>query len=143
LIILLDFGEGKCALCDVSFDYVNPYCQDEVLGTDGWIILPGTGMRGEPFTRLQWYQWRDEVFVDGVEPVNESFPSSDNFQLEVKHLSACILGETAPRYGIDDALANATVLDAVLESIATNEPVAISPKTTPPVSSADAPTSRL
>ncbi|MDF2443372.1 MAG: D-xylose 1-dehydrogenase D-xylono,5-lactone-forming [Subtercola sp.] len=121
--IVLDFGDGKSALCNVSFDYVNSYQLDEIVGTDGWITMPGTGMRGEPYSELRWHHWNDEIFIDGVLPVVETFDFSDNFELEVQHLSEAILTGTAPLYGIADAVANARVLDAVFASLAQNAPV--------------------
>jgi xylose dehydrogenase (NAD/NADP) len=121
--LLLDFGDGKRAACDVSFDYVNSFTQDEIVGTDGWINLPGTGMRNEPFSLLQWYRWQDEIFIDGAEPTVETFPYTDNFRLEVEHLSAAILAGTEPHYGVADALANARALDAAFQSVREGRPI--------------------
>ncbi|UFS58816.1 Gfo/Idh/MocA family protein [Subtercola endophyticus] len=116
--IVLDFGNGQSSVCNVSFDYINTFSLDEIVGTDGWVNMPGTGMRGEPYSQLQWYRWDDELFIDGAVPVVETFEFSDNFELEVQHLSEAILAGHAPKYGAADALANARVLNAVFTSIA-------------------------
>jgi D-xylose 1-dehydrogenase (NADP+, D-xylono-1,5-lactone-forming) len=113
---LLSFPEGRTALAHVSFDYVNPHAQVEVVGTGGWISMPGTGMRGEPYTRLLRHRFGDEIYLDGVEPVVEEFAYVDPYRLEVEHLGAAILGEAPLRYGLDDALANVRVLERWIES---------------------------
>ena len=113
---LLSFPEGRTALAHVSFDYVNPHSQVEVIGTDGWLSMPGTGMRGEPYTRLLHHRFGDEIYLDGVEPVVEEFEYADPYRLEVEHLGAAILGEAPLRYGLDDALANVSVLEQWIAS---------------------------
>jgi predicted dehydrogenase len=114
---ILSFGDGRSAVAHTSFDYPNPFSQVEVVGTDGWLAMPGTGMRREPFTRLLWHAGEDEVFAGGSEPVVESFPFVDPYRLEVEHLGDCILQGRAPRYGLDDALANVRALTAILRSL--------------------------
>jgi xylose dehydrogenase (NAD/NADP) len=113
---LLSFPEGRTALAHVSFDYINPHAQVEVIGTDGWLAMPGTGMRGEPYTRLLRHRFGDEIYLDGVEPVVEEFEYVDPYRLEVEHLRAAILGEAPLRYGLDDALANVRVLERWIAS---------------------------
>jgi predicted dehydrogenase len=114
---ILSFPDGRAALTHVSFDYPNPYSQVEVVGSDGWLSMPGTGMRREPFTRLLMHRTGDEVFAGGVEPLVESFPYVDPYRLEVEHLGDCILQDRRPRYDLDDALANVRVLAAIFRSL--------------------------
>lgn len=113
---ILEFDGGRSALISVSFDFVNPHAQIEVVGTEGWLTLQGTGMRGEPRTRLVRHRFGDEVYLDGVEPVVEEFAWSDNFAGEVEHLSRAVLGMEPLRFGLSDARANAAVLDAMISS---------------------------
>jgi D-xylose 1-dehydrogenase (NADP+, D-xylono-1,5-lactone-forming) len=119
---LLCFPDGRTGLVHVSFDYPNPYAQVEVIGTEGWISMPGTGMRREPYTRLLRHRFGDEIFLDGVEPLAETFDYVDPYRLEVEHLSAAVLGSVPLRYGIDDALANTRVVEAIVESGRTFQP---------------------
>jgi predicted dehydrogenase len=119
---LLRFPGGRTGLAHVSFDYPNPHAQVEVVGTEGWISMPGTGMRGEPFTRLLHHRFGDEIFLDGVEPTVETFEHVDPYRLEVEHLGSAVLEGTPLRYGIEDALANTRVVAAMIESGRTFQP---------------------
>lgn len=109
----------------VSFDFHNPYAQAEVVGTDGWLTLPGTGMRGEPFTRLLLHQGAGEIYADGVEPTEERFPFADPYRLEVEHLAGAIRGRFPLQFSLDDARANTAVLEAMHASVARNAPVGV------------------
>jgi xylose dehydrogenase (NAD/NADP) len=114
---LLRFPGGRTGVTHVSFDYPNPYSQVEVVGTDGWISMPGAGMRREPFTRLLRHRFGDEIFADGAEPVVESFPYVDAYRLEIEHLGDCALNGTPLRHGLDDARSNLRALQATFASI--------------------------
>jgi hypothetical protein len=96
-----------------------------VVGTDGWLAMPGTGMRREPFTRLLRHRFGDEVFLDGVEPVVESFPFVDAYRLEVEHLGAAALEGVPLRHGLDDARANLRTLVAIFASMRAERTVRI------------------
>lgn len=115
---ILGFENGRTALVNVSFDYPNPYAQAELIGAGGWLTMPGSGMRHEPFTRLLWHTYGDEIFRDGVEPVTESFAEADAYQLEIEHLSECIQTGSPLRYTLDDSLTNTLVLEAMFRSAA-------------------------
>lgn len=113
---ILTFDGGKTSTFTVSFDFVNPLAQIEVVGTEGWISMQGTGLRGEPFTRLARHRFGEEVFLDGVEPVIEEFPWADCFEGEIEHLSRAVLGLDELRYGLPDARANLRVLEKLIAS---------------------------
>jgi predicted dehydrogenase len=109
----------------VSFDFGNPFAQVEVVGSDGWMLLPGTGIRGEPFTRLLLHRGPSEVYEDGAEPESETFPLVNPFRLEVEHLAGAIRGRAPLAYTPADARANTAVLVAMHASIAGGGPVAV------------------
>ncbi len=114
---LFSFGEGRMAVTHASFDYPNPYSQFELIGDEGWIALPGTGMRGEPFTQLVLHRsGHDEVFADGREPERTGFPPADPYRLEVEHVSRCIAENSPPEFGLDDARANLAAVLAMIEA---------------------------
>lgn len=113
---LLDFGNGRTSIFSVSFDHINPLSQIEIVGTDGWISLQGTGMRGEPFTRLLTHRFGDEVFLNGVEPQTETFPAFNSFAAEFEEMGRIVLDGATPRYDPSDALRNVEVLEKLIES---------------------------
>lgn len=80
-------------------------------------------MRREPFTRLLRHRFGDEIFLGGVEPVVETFDYVDPYRLEVEHLSDAVLGNASLYYGIDDARDNTRVVEAIVESARTFQPV--------------------
>lgn len=54
----------------------------EIIGEEGWIALPGTEMRAEPFTRLMLHRSaHDEVFANGCGPEVLEFPIADPYRL--------------------------------------------------------------
>ena len=109
----------------VSFDFPNPFAQVEVTGSDGWLLLPGTGFRREPFTKLILHQGGDEIYTNGVEPTIETFPFVDPYRLEVEHLSDVIRGRVPLAYTLADARANTAVLEAMHASIACGAPAPV------------------
>jgi len=122
---VLDFGGGRTSIFSVSFDHINPLSQVEIIGTDGWISMQGTGMRGEPFTRLLSHRFGDEVFLDGVEPVIESFAAASMFTAEFREFSRAVLAGDRPRYAMDDARANARAVLALAEAASKGAAVAL------------------
>lgn len=126
--MILRFPEDRSELAHVSFDYSNPYSQTEVVGTEGWISLPGTGFRREPATYLLHHHYDhpdDEVFLHKAEPETERFSLIDPYRLEAEHFADVVLGNTRLRYGLDDARHNTQALLALHESARTGREVSI------------------
>jgi len=114
---ILRFPDDRAAIANYSFDYHNPYSQVEIVGTEGWLAMPGTGFWYESFSRILYYSGNGEVFCDGIEPEVIQFEWVDPYMLEVRHFSQCVLDGTHPRYGLDDALANTRAVVATLRSM--------------------------
>jgi predicted dehydrogenase len=121
---VMRFAEGRMAPYTVSFDFRNPFAQVEVVGTSGWLNLPGTGFRREPYTKLLLHQG-GEVYLDG-EPKVEVFPFDDPYMREVEHFDGAIRGEHALAWDLADARANTVVLEAMHESLRRQASVPIS-----------------
>lgn len=110
------FPEGRTAPFAVSFDFHNAFAQVEVVGTDGWLALPGTGFRRETYTKLLLHRG-GEIYVDRQEPRVEVFPFDDPYTKEVEHLSGAIRGEHPLAWALEDARANTAVLEAMHDSV--------------------------
>ncbi|MDR2876316.1 MAG: Gfo/Idh/MocA family oxidoreductase [Methylobacillus sp.] len=112
---ILDFGDGRHARFDVSFE-CSRQSEYTIIGTKGGIKchaawqLPGD----TPF--VSW--WTD----DGQNHT-EQLPVANHFTLEIEHFSDCILNGTAPLLTLDDARENCRVINAVLESAGTGKAV--------------------
>jgi xylose dehydrogenase (NAD/NADP) len=106
----------------VSFDFRNPFAQVEVVGTDGWLLLPGTGFRRERHTKILLYRGGGEIYTGGAEPSEEIFAAVDPYRLEVEHLADAIRGRTPLGWGLGDARANTAVLEAMHGSVRERRP---------------------
>jgi xylose dehydrogenase (NAD/NADP) len=122
---VMRFGPRLTAPYWVSFDFHNPYAQVEVVGSDGWLMLPGTGFRHEPQTTLLVHQGDAEIFTDGVLPSIETFPFVDPYRLEVEHLAGAIRGWAPLEYDLTDARANTAAVEAIHASIARGAPAPV------------------
>lgn len=124
---MLGFDGGLHAPFFVSYDYPNPAAQMEVLGTGGWLSLPGTGMHGEPDTRLWLFNQGDELYQDGLEPFEERFPAVDPYALEIAHLADAIQGRGPLGWTLAQSRANVAALQALHESLRQGRPVPLEP----------------
>ena len=122
---VMRFPQGRTAPFAVSFDFRNPFAQVEVVGTEGWLTLPGTGFRREPYTKLFLHQG-GEIYVDGQEPQVEVFPCDDPYTKEVEHLSGAIRDEHPLAWTLEDARANTAVLEAMHASRGLRAPIPVS-----------------
>jgi predicted dehydrogenase len=117
---VMRFPHARTAPFWVSFDLPNPFAQVEVVGTDGWLLLPGTGMRREPYTKLLLHRGGTEIFLDGREPDLEVFPFEDPFRLEVERFADAVRGRAPLPWDLTDSRANTAVLEAMHASVQSN-----------------------
>jgi predicted dehydrogenase len=111
---LLDFGAGRQASLTVSTQSVR-YQRVQVVGTRGRIeiFIPFNAVRGGEM-RLAL----DEGgLLDGSSITTETLPACDQYQLQVEAFSRRVREGADPQaQGIDDAVAQARVIDALWQS---------------------------
>jgi predicted dehydrogenase len=110
---LLDFGAGRQLSFTVSTQCAG-HQRVTVLGANGRIEVE------IPFSPPQGGTSRiridDGRALDGSSATTESLPESDQYQRLVENFSRIARGEPAPFWGLDDAIAQMQVIDALLRS---------------------------
>jgi predicted dehydrogenase len=110
---LVDFGDGRRLDFTVSTQ-IAPYQRIQLCGTKGRIELhiPANAPQGAK-TRISI---DDCSSLEGTGIVTETLPESDQYQLQGEAFSRAVRGEIALPYGIEDAIANMRVIDALFRS---------------------------
>jgi len=110
---LVDFGDGRRLDFTVSTQ-IAPFQRLQLLGTKGRIEIPipVNAPQGQP-TRLLIDDCRS---LDGAGITTETLAASDQYQLQGEAFSRAVRGEIALPYGVDDAIANMRVIDALFRS---------------------------
>ena len=110
---LVDFGDGRRLDFTVSTQ-VAPHQRLQLIGTKGRIEIPipVNAPQGKA-TRLLIDDCRS---LEGAGVTTETLPASDQYQLQGEAFSRAVRGETALPYGVDDAIANMRVIDALFRS---------------------------
>jgi len=112
---ILDYGEGKFAQFDFSFERARR-CEYEIVGTQGGLKCHVVWQLPGDVPVISW--WTE----DGRQ-AEERLPASNHFNLEIEHFSDCVLNNKAPQLSLDDARENCQVIVAALESAATGQVV--------------------
>ncbi len=107
---VLDFGEGKFAHFDFSFERARR-CEYEIIGTRGGIKCETVWQLPGDVPVISW--WTE----DGRQS-EERLPAANHFNLEIEHFSDCVLNGTAPALSFEDAKANCQIIVAALQSAA-------------------------
>ncbi|GAB4570395.1 MAG: Gfo/Idh/MocA family oxidoreductase [Rhizobacter sp.] len=110
---LVDFGGGRQLVFTVSTQSC-PYQRVQVVGTTGRLELQ------IPFNATRGGGMRITIdeggALDGSDILIETMPAVDQYQLEVEAFSRLVRGEAAPAWGLDDAIAQLRVIDALWRS---------------------------
>jgi predicted dehydrogenase len=109
---LLDFGAGRQLSFTVSMQ-CRSHQRVTVLGTNGRIELaiPFNAPPGESQIRID-----DSGKLDGSGVTVETLPEADQYQRMAEDFSRTVRGEEAPFWGVDDAIAQMAVIDALWRS---------------------------
>jgi predicted dehydrogenase len=110
---LVDFGDGRRLDFTVSTQ-IAPYQRLQLCGTKGRIELhiPLNAPQGGK-TRISI---DDCSSLEGTGIVTETLPESDQYMLQGEAFSRAVRGEIALPYGVEDAIANMRVIDALFRS---------------------------
>jgi predicted dehydrogenase len=110
---LVDFGEGRRLDFTVSTQCV-PYQSIQAIGTKARveIIIPFNAPQGEATTIVV----DDGASLDRSLARRETLPPSDQYAEQAEAMALAILDGTPLPYGIDDAIQNMRILDAMFTS---------------------------
>ena len=107
---VLDFGDGKLAQFDFSFERARR-SEYEIIGTQGGIKCHIVWQLPGDVPVISW--WTE----DGRQ-CEERLPPANHFRLEIEHFSASILNGKEPGLSLDDARDNCRIIVAALQSAA-------------------------
>jgi predicted dehydrogenase len=110
---LVDFGEGRRLDFTVSTQLARQQ-RLQLCGTRGRIELP---IPVNPAQGAKTHIYLDDCSsLEGTGIVTETLAASDQFQLQGEAFSRAVRGEIAWPYGVEDAIANMRVIDALFRS---------------------------
>jgi predicted dehydrogenase len=112
---VIDFGEGRHAHFDVSFEWARQSTYS-VVGTKGGVRCHAAWQLAEDEPLISW--WTE----DGQHG-EERLPAANHFVLEVEHFTDCVLSGNSPLLSFKDAKLNCETIVAVLQSAATGQAV--------------------
>ena len=107
---VLDFGEGKRAHFDVSFERARR-SEYEVTGTLGGVKCHTVWQLPGDVPVISW--WTEDGRC-----CTEQLPAANHFRLEIEHFSECVLKGQAPLLSLEDAKTNCRTIVAALQSAA-------------------------
>lgn len=107
---ILDFGDGKFAHFDFSFERARR-CEYEVIGTQGGIKCHTVWQLPGDVPVISWW-------TEAGQYCEERLPASNHFNLEIEHFSDCILNGKRPLLSLEDAASNCKIIRAAIGSAA-------------------------
>ncbi len=112
---VIDFGNGKHALFDVSFECARRSSY-EITGTKGGILCHTAWQNPGDVPEISW--WTE----DGRRG-EERLPVANHFTLEIEHFSEAVLSGRPPLLSLEDAKSNCKTIVAALQSAATGKTI--------------------
>jgi len=110
---LVDFGSGRCLTFTVSTQAV-PHQSVQIFGTKARleIIIPFNAPQGKATTILV----DDGSALDASSATRETMAPSDQYAEQAEAMATAILSGHPPPYGVEDAITNMGILDAMMRS---------------------------
>jgi predicted dehydrogenase len=108
---ILDYGEGKYAQFDMSFERARR-SEYEIIGTLGGIKCETVWNNPDDLPFISWW-------TDAGERHQLELEAANHFVLEVEHFSACVLDNQTAKLSFSDAKANCKTIEAALQSAST------------------------
>ena len=114
---VLRFPDGCLAQfdCALTLDRREWY---EVAATEGSLAVPDAFLPGTDGVLIEEHRERGAVVQHRVD-------GADEYQLMVEHFADCVLQNAPPRYPVAEAAANLRVIEALLRSARTGQPVLV------------------
>lgn len=114
---ILDFGDGKYAHFDFSFERARR-SEYEIIGTEGGLKCHNVWAMPEDIPVISWW-------TEAGQQEEERLPQANHFRLEIEHFAECVLNGKAPALSFADAKDNCRTIVAALESAASGQRVNI------------------
>ena len=105
---ILDFGDGKFAHFDFSFERARR-CEYEIIGTKGGIKCHVVWQLPGDVPVISWW-------TEAGQQCEERLPVANHFELEIEHFSNCVLSGNTPQLSLADAKSNCRAILAALQS---------------------------
>jgi len=114
---MIDFGMGKKATFDISFECVRR-SEFEIFGQSGRLKCPQVWQPDNLPAKILY-----STDKSGLK--EEIVPTTNHFDLEIKHFNNAILKHHSPKLDSEDAIWNSKTLEAIQESIHTENWVSL------------------
>jgi len=107
---VLDFGEGRFAQFDFSFERARR-AEYEIIGTQGGLKCHNVWQLPGDTPIISWW-------TEAGQQTEERLPPANHFTLEIEHFSDCVLNDKHPVLSLEDAKANCRTIVAINQSAA-------------------------
>lgn len=114
---VIDFGEGKFAHFDFSFERARR-SEYEVIGTKGGVKCQTVWQLPGDVPVVSW--WTEDGWS-----CTEQMPAANHFRLEIEHFSECLLTGKQPLLSLRDAKINCQTIVAALRSAAEGKVISV------------------
>ncbi|WP_198244933.1 Gfo/Idh/MocA family protein [methane-oxidizing endosymbiont of Gigantopelta aegis] len=105
---VLDFGEGRFAQFDFSFERARR-AEYEIIGTQGGLKCHNVWQLPGDTPIISWW-------TEAGQQTEERLPAANHFTLEIEHFSDCVLNDKQPALSLEDAKANCRTIVAINQS---------------------------